>query len=153
MTGANGFLKKNECTVVWAAFRDRNFEVGLPEAMSVPSKYNNFSHTQVKSTISLFFFSYFQLFPLCMPLICHLSPSGPHRNLIGTSPSDERIIKQSSPRVEQLFFDIIIQPCRHSRFAILWHTLMFACLTQCGTMFLCPCFALHRVTQDCTCLF
>ena len=25
MTGANGFLKKNECTVVWAAFRDRNF--------------------------------------------------------------------------------------------------------------------------------
>ena len=40
MTGANGFLKKNECTVVWAAFRDRNFEVGLPKAMSVPSKYN-----------------------------------------------------------------------------------------------------------------
>lgn len=38
MTGANGFLKKNECTVVWAAFRDRNFEVGLPKAMSVPSK-------------------------------------------------------------------------------------------------------------------
>lgn len=46
MTGANGFLKKNECTVVWAAFRDRNFEVGLPKAMSVPSKYNNFSHMQ-----------------------------------------------------------------------------------------------------------
>ena len=40
MTGANGFLKKNDCTVVWAAFRDRNFEVGLPKAMSVPSKYN-----------------------------------------------------------------------------------------------------------------
>ena len=38
MTGANGFLKKNECTVVWAAFRDCNFEVGLPKAMSVPSK-------------------------------------------------------------------------------------------------------------------
>ena len=106
----------------------------------------NFPHTQVKSTISLFFFSYFQLFPLCMPLICHLSPSESHRNLIGTSPNDERIIKQLSPRLQQLFFDIIIQPCRHSRFAILWHTLMFTCLTQCGTMFLCPRFTLRRVT-------
>ena len=64
MTGANGFLKKNECTVVWAAFRDRNFEVGLPKAMSVPSKYNNFPHTQVKSTNSLFFCSHFPVFPL-----------------------------------------------------------------------------------------
>ena len=55
MTGANGFLKKNECTVVWAAFRDRNFEVGLPKAMSVPSKYNNFSHTQVNTNKTCIF--------------------------------------------------------------------------------------------------
>ena len=47
MTGANGFLKKNECTVVWAAFRDRNFEVGLPKAMSVPLEgTTNIANTQ-----------------------------------------------------------------------------------------------------------
>ena len=150
MTGANGFLKKNECTVVWAAFRDRNFEVGLPKAMSVPSKVQQF--LTYASKINNFAF-FLLLFPVIPPLYATYMPpisigtsSEPDRNLIGTSPSDERIIKQLSPRLEQLFFDIIIQPCRHSRFAILWHTLMFTCLTQCGTMFLCPRFALHRVT-------
>ena len=114
-------------------------------ARSVPSKLQH-CHSTLGHSPHI-------LFPVIPPLYAtypHRNPIGTssesHRNLIGTSPSDERIIKQSSPRLEQLFFDIIIQPRRHSRFAILWHTLMFACLTQCGTMFLCPCFALHRVT-------
>lgn len=76
MTGANGFLKKNECTVVWAAFRDRNFEVGLPKAMSVPSKYNK----KYASNARIFYFNTIlkritynsQLLPLCLPLTCHL---------------------------------------------------------------------------------
>ena len=96
MTGANGFLKKNECTVVWAAFRDRNFEVGLPKAMSVPSKYNNFPHTQVKSIISPFFSSYFLFLANDLPSICHLSSSEPHRNLIGTSSEPRRMMSVSS---------------------------------------------------------
>ena len=39
MTGANGFLKKNECTVVWAAFRDCNFG-GMLE--------NSFEHSEIR---------------------------------------------------------------------------------------------------------
>ena len=78
MTGANGFLKKNECTVVWAAFRDRNFEVGLPKAMSVPSKYNK--KCTCASNARIFYFNTIlkritynsQLLPLYLPLTSHL---------------------------------------------------------------------------------
>ena len=39
MTGANRFLKQNECTVVWAAFRDRNFGgIGIAKAASEVTK-------------------------------------------------------------------------------------------------------------------
>ena len=80
----------------------------------------NFAHTQAqcaffcnKVKFRLFFSSpisfCFPLYATYLPLICHLSPSEPHRNLIGTSseshrnligtsPNDERIFKQLSPK-------------------------------------------------------
>ena len=78
MTGANGFLKKNECTVVWAAFRDRNFEVGLPKAMSVPSKLQHCHSTLGHSPHILF------------PCVPPLSATYLHRNLIGISSEPHR---------------------------------------------------------------
>ena len=45
---------------------------------------------QVKPTISLVFFSYFLFLANDLPSTCHLSPSEPHRNLIGTSSEPHR---------------------------------------------------------------
>ena len=73
-----------------------------------------------------------------MPPTCPLSPSEPHRNLIGTSseshrnligisPNDERIIKQLLPRLKQLSFDMIFpytlqkkshSPCAYAIFLL-----------------------------------
>ena len=97
MTGANGFLKKNECTVVWAAFRDRNFEVGLPKAMSVPSKLQHCHSTLGHSPHICTYasknhnFTRFLLSFPCIPLLyaTYMPPisigtsSESHRNLIG----------------------------------------------------------------------
>ena len=114
-SGTAIFSKKVWVSVVWAAFRERNFEVGesFLRARSVPSKYYFFRTYAsamriffVKSQISPhFLFSYFLLFPV----VCHLSAtylppisivtsSRPHRDLIVTSPNDKRIIKQLSPK-------------------------------------------------------
>ena len=106
-SGTAIFLKKVWVSVVWAAFRERNFEVGEPflRARSVPSKYYFFrtyaSATRIffiksqfrfhiKSIFASFFFSYFLLYPLCMPTICHLPAPYLHRNLIGTSSESHR---------------------------------------------------------------
>ena len=89
----------------------------------------------VKSQISpLFLFSYF----LLLPVVYHLSAtylppisigtsSESHRNLIGTSPNDERVIKQLLPRLKQLSFDMIFpytlqkkshSPCAYAIFLL-----------------------------------
>ena len=74
-----------------------------------------------------------------MPPICHLFPSEPHRNLIGTSPNNEPIIALLSLWLKQLTFDIIIQPRRPGRLAFrIGHALMPACFPQGSTVFLCP---------------
>ena len=107
--------------VVWAAFRERNFEVGehFLRARSVPSKYCFFRTYAsakriflIKSHISSLFL---HLIPFSSPFVCHLLAtylhrnligisSEPHRNLIGVSPNDERIIKQLPTIFKQLSF-------------------------------------------------
>ena len=158
-------------SVVWAASCDRNFggmlensfehsEIRIAFQQAASEVLQNFSHTQVKSTNSLFFCSHFPVFPLCMPPTCHLSPSEPHRNLIGTSSEPHRMItpsssnyQQDSNSLKQLSFNVIIQPRRYRRFTLrIGHALMSACFAQGSTVFIFPRFALHRVTQDNACL-
>ena len=90
-------------SVVWAAFRERNFEVGEPflRARSVPSKYYFFRTYAsakriflIKSLISPLFLL---LFPFVSPFVCHLLAPYLHWNLIGISSKDKYMIKQLSP--------------------------------------------------------
>ena len=77
----------------------------------------------VKSQISpLFLFSYFLLFPVVYHLSAtYLPPISigtslePHWNLIGTSPNDERVIKQLLPRLKQLSLDMIFPYTLHKK--------------------------------------
>ena len=89
-----------------------------------------FAHTQardifffVKSHISPLFSS---PYPFSSPFVCHLpapylhwnligTSSEPHRNLIGISPNDERIIKHLLPRLKQLSFDMIFPYTLHKK--------------------------------------
>ena len=97
--------------------------------------------------------SYCQLFATYLPPISIGISSEPDRNLIGTSPNDYPIIKPPSLSLKQLSFNVIIQPCRHRRFTFrVWHALVSAGFAQGSTVFRCPRFALHRVTQDNACL-
>ena len=116
---ASGFLKKNERACVWAASCERSFggmhfsaggvrrynKVGASAARSVPSKLQH-CHSTLGHSPHI-------LFPCVPPLYATYTPpihigtsSESHRNLIGTLPNDERIIKQLSPRLQQLFFDM-----------------------------------------------
>ena len=103
--------------VVWAAFRERNFEVGEPflRARSVPSKYYFFRTYAsarriflIKSHISSLFLHLIPLVPpsyaTYLPPISIGTSSEPHWNLIGISPNDERIIKQLPTIFKQLSF-------------------------------------------------
>ena len=77
----------------------------------------------IKSHISSLFL---HLIPFSSPFVCHLLAtylhrnligisSEPHWNLIGTSPNDERVIKQLLPRLKQLSFDMIFPYTLHKK--------------------------------------
>ena len=94
--GTAMFSKKVWVSVVWAAFRERNFEVGEPflRARSVPSKYCFFRTYAsarriflIKSHISPLFSS---PYPFSSPFVCHLLATYLHRNLIGISSEPHR---------------------------------------------------------------
>ena len=120
-------------SVVWAAFRERNFEVGKPflRARSVPSTVVKISHIRKRETHFFnkksYFISFSSPYPFSSPFVCHLLATYLHRNLIGISPNDERIIKQLLPRLKQLSFDMIFpytlqkkshSPCAYAIFLL-----------------------------------
>ena len=90
------FQKKVWVSVVWAAFRERNFEVGEPflRARSVPSTVVKISHIRKRETHFFNKKSYFISFsspnPLSSPFVCHLLATYLHRNLIGISSEPHR---------------------------------------------------------------
>ena len=103
------FSKKVWVSVVWAAFRERNFEVGEPflRARSVPSKYCFFRTYAsakriflIKSHISSLFLHLIPLVPpsyaTYLPPISIGTSLGPHWNLIGTSSEPHRMMSVSS---------------------------------------------------------
>jgi hypothetical protein len=78
-----------------------NFACYIGETTFFATKVLLFSHIRKRG---IFFFnkksnfaSFSSPISLCFPFVCHLSPSESHRNLIGTSSEDERMIKQLSP--------------------------------------------------------
>ena len=99
--------------VVWAAFRERNFEVGEPflRARSVPSTVVKISHIRKRETHFFnkksYFISFSSPYPFSSPFVCHLLAtylhrnligisSEPHRNLTGTSSESHRMMSVSS---------------------------------------------------------
>ena len=67
-----------------------------------------------------------------LPPISIGTSSESHRNLIGISPNDERIIKQLLPRLKQLSFDIIFPYTKKNRIALV-HMRFFYYL--CGVIY------------------
>ena len=113
-SGTAIFSRKVWVSVVWAAFRERNFEVGEPflRARSVPSKYCFFRTYAsakriflIKSHISPLFSS---PYPFSSPFVCHLLATYLHRNLIGISSEPHRNL------IEWLAWHQVVDSCIHN---------------------------------------